>query len=90
MRFLTPYARTVDEKPLKFYELREFRKRFEHKEYYEGFLSVPLGVISKFVFESPDNMMTRFGYKADLWIDRHFPFVRPFYRHIVIVGQPKV
>lgn len=89
VRFLTPSARTEDEKPLRFFELSEFRKRFNHTEYYEGFLSVPLGVLSKLLFKNPDNFITRLAFKIDVWIDRHFSFLRPFFRHIIIVGAPK-
>ena len=89
VRFLTPKARTEDEKPFRFFELREFRKRFNHTEYYEGLFSVPLGVLSKLLFRNLDNFITRLAFKIDLWIDRHFWLLRPFFRHIIMVGTPK-
>ena len=89
VRFLTPNARTDDEKPLRFFELNEFRKRFVCKEYYEGFLSVPFGILSKIFFKNADNFLTRTGYRIDIWIDRHLPVFRPFFRHITLVGEPR-
>lgn len=89
VRLLTPKARTVDEQPWRLKELREVNERFDCTYYYEEFLCVPVGIISKLFFKSPDNWLTRFAYKLDRKIDQHMPFMRPLYRQLIVVGTPK-
>lgn len=89
VRLMTPKARTVDEQPWRLRELREVNERFDCIYYYEEFLSVPLGVVSKIFFKSPDNWLTRFAYGLDRSIDKHLPFMRPLYRQLIVVGTPK-
>jgi SAM-dependent methyltransferase len=89
VRFLTPQARTVDEQPFRFQELRMLREYFDVELSYQQFLSVPSGVVSGAIFSSPDNMLTRMAFAADQRILKLAPWVGPLYRHFMIVGTPR-
>ena len=89
VRVMTPFARTIDEKPLMFKELSELEKKFNTSHYYEEFLSVPLGVISGIFFNNPNNWLTRLAFNLDLSLNRMFPFLRYLFRHVLIVGTRK-
>lgn len=87
VRLLTPFARTADEKPLEFEELNQIRALFETTFYYEQLFSVPLGVISRYVFKNPQNVFTKTGYNVDRFLDDHCPVLRPYFRHVLIWGK---
>ena len=89
VRVMTPFARTIDEKPLMFKELSELEKKFNTSHYYEEFFSVPLGVVSGIFFNNPNNWLTRLAFNLDLSLDRMFPFLRYLFRHVLIVGTRK-
>jgi len=89
VRLLTPQARTQDEQPLGMSELEEIQKRFDTIVYYEEFLSVPFGVVSKVLFSSPANSLMKTAYEIDRFIDSKFPPIRKFYRHAIIAGIRK-
>jgi SAM-dependent methyltransferase len=89
VRMMTPFARTDDEKPLMFKELAELGKRFDTCHYYEELLSVPLGVVSGFLFKKPDNWLTRLAFNLDLFLIRTIPPLRYLFRHVLVVGTRK-
>jgi SAM-dependent methyltransferase len=89
VRLLTPHARTKDERPLGLRELEEIQKRFDTTVYYEEFLSVPFGVVSRVLFSSPVNSLMKTVYEIDRFIDSNFPPIRRFYRHAIIAGTSK-
>jgi|TARA_B100001964_G_scaffold43802_1_gene48736 ubiquinone/menaquinone biosynthesis C-methylase UbiE len=89
VRAITPFARTVDEKPLMFAELAELEKKFHTRHYYEELFSVPLGVISGFLFDNADNWLTRFAFNLDLSLNRAFPPLRYLFRHVLVIGTLK-
>lgn len=89
VRLLTPQARTKDERPLGLRELAEMQKRFDTTVYYEEFLSVPFGVVSRVLFSSPVNSLMKTIYEIDRFIDSNFPPIRRFYRHAIIAGTNK-
>jgi SAM-dependent methyltransferase len=89
VRAMTPFARTVDEKPLMLKELTELEQRFGTRYYFEELFSVPLGVLSGLLFRSPENWLTRFAFKIDLALERVFPPLRPFFRHVLVTGAKK-
>ncbi|MDP7057827.1 MAG: class I SAM-dependent methyltransferase [Nitrospinaceae bacterium] len=89
VRAMTPFARTVDEKPLMFKELDELEKRFHTRHYYEELFSVPLGVVSGMLYDNPDNWLTRFAFNLDLSLNRVFPPLRYLFRHVLVVGTRK-
>lgn len=89
VRMMTPFARTVDEKPLMFKELTELKKRFNTRHYYEELFSVPFGMISGLLFDNPNNWLTRFAFNLDLFLSRVFPPLRYLFRHVLVVGTRK-
>jgi ubiquinone/menaquinone biosynthesis C-methylase UbiE len=89
VRALTPQARTPDEQPLRTQEIAEIEKRFNATFFYQQFLSVPFGLVSKAVFSKPDNVLMKSIYKIDRQIDSKFPPLRNLYRHVIIAGVRK-
>ncbi|PIQ98851.1 MAG: hypothetical protein COV66_13180 [Nitrospinae bacterium CG11_big_fil_rev_8_21_14_0_20_45_15] len=89
VRALTPDARTIDEQPFRRQELMEINKRFETEIYYEEFLSVPLGILSRIFFRDPSNSLMRFAFRADKFLDRNFGWTRNWFRHVLILGKRK-
>ena len=89
VRLMTPFARTVDEKPLMFKELTELEKRFNTRHYYEELFSVPLGMVSGLLFNNPNNWLTRLAFNLDLFLHRLFPPLRYLFRHVLVVGTRK-
>jgi ubiquinone/menaquinone biosynthesis C-methylase UbiE len=66
VRYLTPAARTPDEKPFDRVEFKLLRKLFviERWSTYDLFL-VPFGVLSALIMRKPDNPFTRIGDSLD-------------------------
>ena len=89
VRLMTPFARTVDEKPLMFKELTELEKRFNTRHYYEELFSVPLGIVSGLLFNNPNNWLTRLAFNLDLSLHRLIPPLRYLFRHVLVVGTRK-
>lgn len=87
VRILTPNARTRDEKPLGYKELRALDALFKTNYYYEQLLSVPLGVISRYFCKGPKNVFTKYAYYMDHFIDKNMPALRPLYRYVIIHGE---
>jgi ubiquinone/menaquinone biosynthesis C-methylase UbiE len=89
VRALTPQARTQDEQPLRTKEIAEIQKRFNATFFYQQFLSVPFGLVSKVVFSKPDNILMKSIYKIDRQIDTKCPQLRNLYRNVIIAGVRK-
>ena len=89
VRVLTPHARTEEEQPLRTKEISEIEKRFEATFFYQQFLSVPFGLVSKAVFSRPDNVLMKSIYRIDRTIDSKCPPLRNLYRHVIIAGVKK-
>lgn len=87
VRWATPAARTPDERPLRFKELNYLRSKFDTTFHHEQFTSVPLGVLSRFIFKDADNPLTRTAFALDEKIVRAAPFVGNIYRHVLVVGR---
>ena len=87
VRRLTPFARTADEKPLGYKELREISEMFDTRFDYEQLLSVPFGVLSRALLRRPQNRLTRLAFRLDRAIDERMPPLRPLYRHVTIHGR---
>jgi SAM-dependent methyltransferase len=86
VRRLTPQARTADERPLGFAELKKLRQRFRCEVHYEQMFSVPFGVLSRALYRNPDNPMMKAIFHLDRSLDRLVPPLRPFFRNVIIVG----
>jgi ubiquinone/menaquinone biosynthesis C-methylase UbiE len=89
VRALTPQARTQDEQPLRTKEIAEIQRRFNAAFFYQQFLSVPFGLVSKVAFSKPDNVLMKSIYKIDLLIDTKCPPLRNLYRNVIIAGVRK-
>lgn len=87
VRILTPDARTKDEKPLGYRELHALDDLFKTEYYYEQLLSVPLGMISRYFCKNPRNLLTKYAYYMDRFIDKNIGILRPFYRYVLIHGK---
>jgi ubiquinone/menaquinone biosynthesis C-methylase UbiE len=84
IRVFTPKARTPDEKPFDFKDLKLIKGLFgECHFYYYQLLYIVAGVISRFVFKSPNNFLTRCSDKADCLLER-IPLLNYMSRIIVI------
>ena len=88
VRVLTPQARTSDERPLGFVELRQLRERFLCKFYYQQLFSVPFGVFSRMLFSDPSNVMMKTIFHLDRSLDKLAPPLRPLFRNVTVVGTP--
>ena len=86
VRALTKGARTEDEQPLRLCDIAAIKKRFNTQFFYEEFLSVPCGVLSRMIFKNPDNSLMRFAFTADQFLDRNFALLRNWFRHALISG----
>jgi SAM-dependent methyltransferase len=89
VRRLTPEARTPDEEPFRFHQLELVRQHFDCEFHFEQLLSVPLGLVSRFVFKKPDNALTRLAFRADDAISSRLPRLGPYFRKVTIVGKQR-
>ena len=79
----------MEKKYLKSADIAEIRKRFETQFFYEEFLSVPFGVLSRIFFKDGSNSLMRFAFTADQFLDRNFEWIRKWFRHVLIDGVRK-
>lgn len=86
VRLLTPAARTEDERPFRYAQLDRLRRQFGCRLHYEQLLSVPAGVASGLIFNTPDNGLTRLAYRLDEGLLRRWPALGPYFRHVLAVG----
>jgi ubiquinone/menaquinone biosynthesis C-methylase UbiE len=87
VRALTPKARTPDEQPFRRKDFQEFEKRFVVKYSFGQFLSVPFGVLSRLLFERPDNVLTHAAFKVDQALLRLMPSCGILYRAVMVIGR---
>jgi len=91
VRRMTPDKRTAFEKPLNKKEIKILKRYFDLGLTFHQLFYVPAGVISKRLFKSPKNPMTRGAYKFDLFLERVFrkTNIGLYYRQVVIIGRVK-
>lgn len=87
IRRLTPKARTDDERALRQPELALISKKFDCKFYFEQMLSVPAGLVSRLLYRSPDNPITRAAFRTDEFIRTRMPATGPYFRKVLIEGR---
>jgi len=87
VRYFTPNARTEDEKPFTFKELRIVKRHLGTDIETFQFTSVPLGVISRFIFKKADNPLTKGAHRIDEALKTIFPPIRWLYRNMNIYAQ---
>ena len=85
-RHLTPRARTADETPLSRKQIRLSDKIFgKSRHLCLNLFSVPAGMVSSFVFKSPDNFLTRFAHRIDMAVADSF--IKYWMRTAVLVWE---
>ena len=91
VRRLTPDARTRDEKPLDKQHFRILERYFDMENSYYQLFYVPAGVLSKHIFSSPYNALTKAADHLDMWLERSLKKtgICLYYRMVVIHGIPK-
>lgn len=91
VRRLTPDARTPDEKPLDKEHFRILEKYFHLENSYYQLFYVPAGVLSKHIFSSAYNPLTRAADRLDMWLEKALKNcgIGLYYRMAVIHGTPK-
>lgn len=89
VRRLTPHARTPDEKPLDHQELAIIERLFETHHLYTEFLHLPAAILSRLVFRSPVNALTRACDAADQALLRAAPALGPYFRTVTIHGRKR-
>ena len=89
IRRLTPKARTADERALRQPELARIAKEFDCTFYFEQLLSVPAGVVSRLLFKSADNPLTRAAFRADEFLRTKTPALARYFRKVLIEGRPR-
>ena len=88
IRQLTPRARTADERALRHDALARIGQRFACKFHFEQMLSVPAGVVSRMLFKTADNPLTRGAFSVDELIRTRLPGLAPYFRKVLIEGRP--
>jgi SAM-dependent methyltransferase len=89
VRRLTPRARTEDERPLRHAELARIAEDFDCTLHFEQLVTVPMGVLSRALFKSPVNPLTRAAFALDELLRVRLPVLGPYFRHVLIVGRPR-
>jgi len=89
VRYFTPNARTEDEVPFTFKELNILRKHLTTEIEAFQFTSVPLGVMSRFVFKKADNPLTKAAHWIDETLKAKLPPIKWLYRNMNIYAQAK-
>jgi ubiquinone/menaquinone biosynthesis C-methylase UbiE len=86
VRLLTPRARTADERPLSRVDLAYLGQKLRTCLYFYQLFAVPAGVVSRFGGMEPINGFTLAVDKLDQFLERGFPFLRPYFRSVLIHG----
>lgn len=92
VRRLTPEARTADEKPLDKWHFQLLEQYFNMDNSFYQLFYVPAGVLSKHIFSSPYNPLTRAADCLDMWLEKisRKRGVCLYYRMVVIHGTKKI
>jgi SAM-dependent methyltransferase len=89
VRRLTPEARTDDEEPFRFQQLDMLRQHFDCEFHFEQLVSVPVGLVSRFVYRKPDNPLMRLAFRVDDAIRTGLPRLGPYFRKVTIVARQR-
>jgi ubiquinone/menaquinone biosynthesis C-methylase UbiE len=85
VRYLTPEARTPDERPLYPSDLRLIESYFDTNYHYLQLFEVPAGVISRYLFEQPNNTITESALKLDTMLFK-LPYLGLLSRKVLMSG----
>jgi len=87
VRKMTPFARTIDERPLGKDELNYFNMKFSvTKNHYYELFTVPAGVVSLLLFSNHINILTNIADRFDLFLEKNVPIIKPLFRYVLLVG----
>lgn len=83
---LVPRSHTQDERSFMRDDLRWFRATFPGHELHPfNFVSLPAGIVSSWLFRSPDNPLMRVADKVDTWLAGRGLWLDSQFRHAVLV-----
>jgi SAM-dependent methyltransferase len=87
IRFVTPNARTPDERPLGREELRIIDGYFKSDHLFTELFHAPAAILSRFIFRNPVNPLTRSFDALDRTLLAAFPGLGVFYRTVTVYGR---
>jgi SAM-dependent methyltransferase len=82
---LVPNAHTPDERSLRLDDLRWLRREFTMEFHPFNLVSLPAGLVSSYLFSSPDNLLTRLADRVDTWLAHRSLWLDSHFRHSVLV-----
>lgn len=83
-RLLTPHARTKDEKPLSYEDLRMIETQWTSQSKFYGIVSTPVAVLTSIILRPFDNnIFLRIADRIEQKINR-IPAVRPFNQYVML------
>lgn len=86
IRKLTPNYRTIDEQAFRIKEIKIAKKYFKIKIIPFEFIVTPAGIISKYLFKNPFNILTNTAYFIDIILLRAFPPIKYIFRSMIFIG----
>lgn len=89
VRWLTPFARTEDERPFGLSDIAALREHFDIELDYYDFLGVPLGMLSGLLLPNGHNLLTRAAHAADTALLSVVPGIGNLYRNVLITGRSR-
>jgi SAM-dependent methyltransferase len=89
IRFLTPFARTRDEKPLDRKDLEFVKEYFETKYAFFQLFSVFSTVLLKGIGLKDSHPLNKLFFFADTFITKHLPVLNPYFREILLSGRKR-
>lgn len=89
IRYLTPEARTLDEKALGLKDLRSAKKYFDVSFTSYQLFSIPLSIVSILFYDKAENPVMRFADFLDRSMQRLVPFLKYYYRYALITGYKR-
>ena len=91
-RRFTPNARTPDEAPLGKKEMKLISSFFVLDNSYYEYITVPVSIVSKVIFSSPNNFLMNLSDRLDCWLEKRFGRTRLMsrYRKVLICGRKRI
>jgi ubiquinone/menaquinone biosynthesis C-methylase UbiE len=89
IRILTPFARTKDERPLTRKDLEYVKKYFKTDYGFYQFFSVFSTMFFNLCGINDSNPLNKAIISLDVFISKNVPFLRPFFREIIVCGTKK-
>ncbi|WP_413205293.1 methyltransferase domain-containing protein [Rhodospirillum sp. A1_3_36] len=84
-RFLTPSARTVDERPIGKQEMAIYTRAFESESYFFGLFQAPVAMVTSLIIPSrPDNVFLRWAHGAEE-IFRKRGWLNTWHQYVLLV-----